>query len=1532
MGEEVSNIDFSIPVYEPKQDDSPKDDDELQEIEESKPVSMSSDAKAFAYSSPGISQKQDSGLIKNPVETKLKPKKSLTTSITKLEERIQFERTHLNIDSNSSDQAMNFTNNLQKSSPADAVRFSLFQNHTDRQSGGLKEKIKQDEIILAEAKRLQSFDKTKEAQRLIEDPGVSNTFVRIHDLREGLITSLDSNTEDITKAQTALDELTQSQERLDPFTKKAFEDSYTRQKETAEDSIAGKLGTRQYQLRLMMEANELVVAGDYSKAESLLNGSMTFRELGQSKLGITNPNAPKQTNSDGSEKTNEEVVQDTREALQATINANRSGLQQLDKQISTLSDTIRGKAPKPYPDPFGVMPKQQASQLTTQPKLELMEQRNLLQIQRNRLHEETERLFLAHDKITDSANTANLQQARDIAEGREAILSRGERPSKPQTRLSDRQFAKNPEEELAYQTTLVQLEGSQDTTSQLSILIRGDAKNREGGLEAKISDSNKEIADSSILTVSGALSSLGGRTEALRQSLGAERANKKELEQLEEVVSKTQTRAASLISQGKYEQATKLLKASNKAISKGFQASNTKLLLAYKGANEQLKQFDRNLKDTAVQGAKVVAISAVAAALAPATGGGSLAVLTALGTGTLAGVGVGVAIDSIDAAINIGAFDESFSEAASRVVSRDNIYNNAKTAFSGALAGASAVQIVAKLEKFGSLASAAGAAGGASALVTTINLTEQRIQAELAFNEALKSNPDLNKDEFMEDRGVSASQLAKAFTVDTSVGVLSGLVGLRAGSIKEAARTGLTKGATEVGEEAASAVIGLVGAYVNDGELTAESIKDELMAATVGNRAGKHSSEATQARRIKERAASNINIDSINPTADLADGVQAQTTLRFNNDGELVNLEVQARPELIEAAREGNSDALAIIREEQQGHAKEQPIDPLNKETGKPNMSKDAYIAQRLQRELAMQVKGKALQAHVEGKSVSGLKQGTKQALVDITEQIKTANYQNALGIAKANGLSETYIKQLGKNYDDNIDPSRPYLEQTSFNAVVQETRPSKTERKQIQKQKLNKAKELLLENPDDFQKQYETLEDQTLEILRTIYLPNADIDPRVDNLFDYDNQEYTQNEILAQQSIGDVRNLAQLQSELEAMKAAKTALGQGESPSIDNLIFSRIEELKTNQLYDLEDALQNFIDKEETSQDIALLETMGKRLSSQQSEGFTREDAIKAIQEDNPWIGETQNYLTASDTNKELVKRMSNEGPISDQEMSKIKATNDLKALNEILAFEDDLDTGNLRPASVSPALQDTFGLPLLKSAGDYDYLSQLRVESDSHKHLNHLDQIATNSRLETEIPDYQTRLAQFKQDLEELSDIPGTRSLIEAASGSVSTKALQDPNANLKSVLGFFTEARNNAVLRETGLKAEEISQSYGKKGKDEIDLVATGSLKLNNGEIQSGEFHFEHKNQVSTFLEKNFQKSIGGQYLPKLKDDNQIIKQVGNARKNNAIPVVMFRSQDFRPREMSFIRGLLENPQIRDSGLMFLNGRAEDITPRQ
>ncbi|MDD9897818.1 MAG: hypothetical protein OXU45_02340 [Candidatus Melainabacteria bacterium] len=1025
MGDEVSSIDYSIPVYEPEKKDSPQEDDELQASEESSPAAVSpADKKTLTYSSPGQASKTTTSQPR-PDDPSISPEQRLTDSITQLERRIQAERGHLTARPTDTDQS-SFISQLQRSSPVHAVRFSARQSSDRQASSGLAERTRQNEIILEEAQRLQGLGRTEEAQRLIDEPGRGNAFVRIHDLRAGLTESLDANTEEITRVQTALDQLEQSRERLDPITRGFGEAHYARQKEAAEDHIAGQLGIRTHQLRVMMEANELVEAGRYQEAEALLNGSTSFAELSESRLHSSNPSAARQTHPDGSEKTDEEVVSDTRTALQETINANRAGLDELQGQIAELTDTINGKAPKAQPDPFGIMPQPEAPNLTTDQKLQLMEQRNLLRIQQDRLREETERLFAAHDGITEAANAGDLSRARDIAEGRQAVLAQGERLTRP-TSLSERQFARTPEEELEYQAAAAQLAELHGTGTQLNSLIRGDSKDKEGGLEFKISDTQRDIDQS------GVLSWIGGRTDSLRTSLGAERANKKELEQLEDVVSTIQSRAQDLITQGRYQEAEQLLQTSNEAISDGFQASNKKLQAAYKGANEQLEQFDRNLKDFAVQGVKVVAMTSVAMALAPATGGGSLAALTALGTGTFAAVGAGVAIDSVDAAINMGAFDESFAEAGSRVVSRENMYNNFKTAFSAALAGSSGAQIFARLEKFGALAATAGSAGGASALVTTANLTEQRIQAELAYKEALRSNPDLDKGEFMEERGVSASQLAKAFAIDTGTGILSGLVGLRANGLKEAAKTGLAKGAIEVGEEGANVVLGLTAAHFNDDELTAESIRDELMAATAGNRASRYASRNAEARRARTEAAGDAQQRRNTPVTETINPEQstsAATTVEVDSA-----TGARRASQSYDSAETRNDPR---IKAEEDLHAKETIIDPgkVDPETGAAPMDLAEYQARRALREAVAQQAADAQVATQNGTSTSEAKQAHKQRIKDIGKAIAAGDYDGALSLARDSGyINERYLDQYQQDYQHNTNPDNVNLRQVSFSS-----------------------------------------------------------------------------------------------------------------------------------------------------------------------------------------------------------------------------------------------------------------------------------------------------------------------------------------------------------------------------------------------------------------------------------------------------------------------------------------------------------------
>jgi hypothetical protein len=186
----------------------------------------------------------------------------------------------------------------------------------------------------------------------------------------------------------------------------------------------------------------------------------------------------------------------------------------------------------------------------------------------------------------------------------------------------------------------------------------------------------------------------------------------------------------------------------------------------------------------------------------------------------------------------------------------------------------------------------------------------------------------------------------------------------------------------------------------------------------------------------KKAGADTANLLPIRVTNDLPKGVQAKNTVRYDNEGNLLSVDSAARHGLLEAARNGNKNAQAIIREEAQAHAKEKPLDPLKTKSGKP-MPKEAYIAIRAQRELAMQVKGKALQAQAEGANVSSVKQNTKDALVEMTQAIKAGNYSEAMRIAEENGVGKAYSEQFAKDYDHNVNPDRSHLEQTSFSKAI---------------------------------------------------------------------------------------------------------------------------------------------------------------------------------------------------------------------------------------------------------------------------------------------------------------------------------------------------------------------------------------------------------------------------------------------------------------------------------------------------------------
>jgi hypothetical protein len=169
----------------------------------------------------------------------------------------------------------------------------------------------------------------------------------------------------------------------------------------------------------------------------------------------------------------------------------------------------------------------------------------------------------------------------------------------------------------------------------------------------------------------------------------------------------------------------------------------------------------------------------------------------------------------------------------------------------------------------------------------------------------------------------------------------------------------------------------------------------------------------------------------------LPKGVDASTTVRYTNDGKpLGPAEVTLSPDLKAAADSGDSSAMARRREEVEAHAKEKPLDPLRKVDGTPReepLTQEAYSAIRAQRELAMQVKGEALQAHVENKEVSGLKKDTKEALTEMSKEIESGNYEKALEIAQKHGIDQKYLDQYSKDYAHNSDPNRTHLEQTSF-------------------------------------------------------------------------------------------------------------------------------------------------------------------------------------------------------------------------------------------------------------------------------------------------------------------------------------------------------------------------------------------------------------------------------------------------------------------------------------------------------------------
>jgi hypothetical protein len=174
----------------------------------------------------------------------------------------------------------------------------------------------------------------------------------------------------------------------------------------------------------------------------------------------------------------------------------------------------------------------------------------------------------------------------------------------------------------------------------------------------------------------------------------------------------------------------------------------------------------------------------------------------------------------------------------------------------------------------------------------------------------------------------------------------------------------------------------------------------------------------------------------IRATDDLPAGVQGQTKTIYDNNGDFVSRDSAISLEVDQRARDGDSEAQAITKEEGLGHGNDRALDPLKKSDGTPRekvIPENAYMALRAQREIAMQAKGRALQAKAEGSSAGTTKQETKDVLRAMQDSIRAGNYSEALRIAKENGVGQTYLDQYAQDYKHNSNPDRTHIEQTDF-------------------------------------------------------------------------------------------------------------------------------------------------------------------------------------------------------------------------------------------------------------------------------------------------------------------------------------------------------------------------------------------------------------------------------------------------------------------------------------------------------------------
>ena len=802
-------------------------------------------------------------------------------------------------------------------------------------------------------------------------------------------------------------------------------------------SLSSALSQRAELKDIQLEATQLAQAGNIEMAAALLNGDISITDIETAKLQQSNPYAARLTAPDGSEVSDEDMITLEREQLEKLINQNRMAMAQLENQRNSLFSRLEE-------NPLG------------EDKPAQLEHHALLSAQQKQLERQTQRLFQTHDRVTKLVNEGNYAGARDILEGRTSVLAERQEAENLQSaaQLADRHFTRTAAEEEKYQETQKVLKALQQEQEDQSHLENGTRRN--------LSQTYKDLRENS-----GWVARWGGLTEQLQKQRDLERGRLDQFERQREQVDRLKDTARSLIAQGKYDEATDLLAKTIDFSSESFQNANSAMIKSYQAINEEIEEFDQKFKDEALTVIKHVAIGTVAVgvtlALAPATGGLSLAAAgTMIGGGTLAGAGVGLFIDVVDdAVVDTKVFGDTLAEGfgyneedgywgiAKEFGGKQ--YRNVQSAFTASLTFTGATSLSRPLIARGF---SAYKSTGLSTLFTapatsSVNLGFDKIAAEAEYLDMSEEQRAAysSKAKFLESRGLSPASMFKRVTFDTGTEVLASLVGVKIdrffskikgvqGQAREQAAAQLKNELlidfTRNGVEGASDIaFGLIAEYMTNPEgITSQGLAQNIVQALVGRKIGDFTAQSFESRR------SMPDLSGVRESHSLPDGVQAQTTVRYGNDGKPISQDSVARPELIARARSGDSDARAILREEAQGHLQEIPLDPLKNRDGtlrETPMSKDAYMALRAQRELAMQVKGKALQAQAENQNVSPTKQDTKPALTEMNQAIKDGDLNRALEIAEANGIGEIYREQYAKDYDHNVNPNRTRIEETNF-------------------------------------------------------------------------------------------------------------------------------------------------------------------------------------------------------------------------------------------------------------------------------------------------------------------------------------------------------------------------------------------------------------------------------------------------------------------------------------------------------------------